>query len=788
MGPFDPDRFDPLVAAAATLRTALHADAVARDKAGGAPIAQLHRLREAGLPAAQIPVAYGGQGASWRSVLRAVRELAKTDGSLARRYGEHHVALHALVARGTPAQRDRLLHASARGQWLWGHAAGTAQTMASARPEADGWVLDGVLPTASGAQAADRLLIEWQDTAGRRFFASIPADREGLGIEDDRDGIGQRQSGRGPVRLQGLRVSDDEVLGAPDAPSTPLTPLTPLTPFLSLDTLLRQSVQLNVALGSAQGALLEARDYTNSSSRPWIHSGVEKHTDDPWVQRQYGELAIRTFAATELAERAVDRLDAAYAQGPALSEAQHREAAAAIAAANLHAGETALAVSSEIFEVMGARSATTANGFDRFWRNTRTHTLQDRAEHSQQALGRWLLDQEAPLFEPDTRNPFVARAVELRDLFAQDAIERDQAGGRPVEQIRLLKQHRLLALLLPREHGGEGEPWSTTLRITRTFAQVDGSLGHLFGYHGSSLLSPRLRQEPEKARELWRRSTEGHWFWGNTANSFSKSLFGRREGEWFVLDGFRPFTSGSHVADFLAIAWEDPENGDRRFAAIPADREGLVIENDWDGIGQRQTGSGRVTYRGVRVHESEVLGAPAPLNPTGAPAEPCRTLTPLQQQSVLLNVFVGTAQGALRAAREHTRRHADTAHPADDPGIQRQYGALYVKTLAATALADRALRALDEAVAQDEALTAVQRGEAAVAIAAANVLAGEAALAVTSEIFELLGPSSATRSHGLDRFWRNARIHTLHNPAEYKTRNVGRWFVSGEPPTPGTFQ
>jgi len=402
---------------------------------------------------------------------------------------------------------------------------------------------------------------------------------------------------------------------------------------------------------------------------------------------------------------------------------------------------------------------------------------------------------EAPaLFEPDTRNPFVARAAALRDLFARDAVERDQAGGRPVEQIRLLKEHRLLALLLPREHGGEGEPWSTALRITRTLAQVDGSLGHLFGYHYSSLLGPRLRQAPEQAAALWRSSVQGNWFWGNTANSFSRSLFGRREGEWFVLDGFRPFTSGSHVADFLAIAWEDAGTGERRFAAIPADREGIVIEDDWDGIGQRQTGSGRVSYHAVRVHQDEVLGDPVPLDPTAGPAQPWRSVTPLQQQSVLLNVFVGSAQGALRAARDYTRQHArpwihsGVARHTDDPWIQRQYGELWVKTQAATALADRALRALDFVAARGEALTAQERGEAAVAIAAANALAGDVALEVTSEIFEVMGARSAVRPLGFDRFWRNVRIHTLHNPAEYKVRNVGRHFLLGEAPAPGTFQ
>ena len=398
------------------------------------------------------------------------------------------------------------------------------------------------------------------------------------------------------------------------------------------------------------------------------------------------------------------------------------------------------------------------------------------------------------LFTPDTSNPFIARAVTLRDRFAEDAIARDRAGGRPTDQVALLRENDLLALLLPRSHGGQGETWSTVLRIVRLFAQVDGSLGHLYGYHYGSLLSPRLRNAPAQTDALWRRSVEGRWFWGNNSNSFSKSLFGRREGEHFVLDGFRPFTSGSHVADFLAVAWEDAQTGERRFAAIPADREGIVIEDDWDGIGQRQTGSGRVSYHGVHIHQDEVLGEPIALDPLAAPAEPWRSVTGLQQQSVLLNVFIGTAQGALLAARDYTVNqsrpwlHSGVARHVDDPWVQRQYGELLVKTRAATALADRALVAIDHVFARGDALTAEERGDAAIRIAAANVLAGEVALQVSSEIFEVTGARSAVRKHGFDRFWRNARIHTLHNPAEYKTRNVGSWALGEGYPQPGTYQ
>lgn len=391
-------------------------------------------------------------------------------------------------------------------------------------------------------------------------------------------------------------------------------------------------------------------------------------------------------------------------------------------------------------------------------------------------------------FDLDVTNPYFAKAVALREAFARDAVDRDKAGGKPLEQLRLLKESGLLTILIPREHGGAGEPWSTALKIGREFAKVDGSLGHLFGYHFSSVHAGFLRGTPEQAADIYRRSAAGNWFWGNTANSFSKSLFGRREGDGYILNGFRPFTSGSHIADYLQIAWEDHTTNERSFAAIPTSREGLRIEDDWDGIGQRQTGSGRVTYTNVRVHRDEVFAFKADQ------VKPYQTLTPFQQQSVLLNVFVGSAQGALLAARDYTRDksrpwvHSGVERHIDDPWIKRVYGDLYTRTLAATQLADQAAQALDDVWARGRDLTEAERGAAAIKIAAANVFAGQVALDVTSQIFEVMGARSATTANGFDRFWRNVRIHTLHNPAEYKTRNVGHWFLTGDHPEPATFQ
>jgi len=384
---FNSDSSDPFVAKAIELRQAFHQDAVQRDKLGGRPTEQIRVLKQSGLPSAQIPVQYGGKGASWLSILRVVREFARTDGSLAHLFGYHHLPLNLVLFRGSNAQKDHLLRASAAGNLIWGNSGNAMSKTSSGRQIDKGWLVNGKRPFSSGSHIADYIQISFETAEGDRLTAAVPADRDGIVIEDDWDGIGQRQTGSGTVSFHDLEIEDDELISSPAIP---------LTPYTSLTSLLQQSVLLNVFVGSAQGALEEGSAYTTTSSRPWIYSGVENHTDDPWIKRQYGDLYIRTLAATELADKAARSLDAAFNQGPGLTREDRGLAAIDIATANIYAGEVGLAVSSEIFEVMGARSATTANGFDRFWRNVRTHALHTAAEYKKRTVGTWLLTGELP--------------------------------------------------------------------------------------------------------------------------------------------------------------------------------------------------------------------------------------------------------------------------------------------------------------------------------------------------------------------------------------------------------
>ncbi|WP_233238763.1 acyl-CoA dehydrogenase family protein [Bordetella sp. LUAb4] len=380
--PFPPAGDDALLARAVALRPLLQADAVQRDKAGGRPVAQIALLKQQQLNAAAIAPRYGGDGASWVSILRVVRELARSDGSLAHLYGYQHLPLHTVLAKGTEEQQERWFSQAARDQWLWSNSGNSMSKTSKAKRVAGGWIVEGFRPFSSGSHVADVIHIAWEDAAGARLSGLIPADRAGIVIEDDWDGIGQTQTGSGTVSFHGVRVRDDEVLS--DGTS-------PLSPFESVVSLLQQSVLANVFIGSAQGALDEAREYTVTQSRPWIHAGVARHIDDPWIQRSYGDLYIRTLAAAELAEDAAAHLDRAYALGRALDAETRGRVSIDLAAANVYAGETALDVTEKIFELMGARSATRARGYDRFWRNVRTHTLHNPAEYKKRTIGAWLL-------------------------------------------------------------------------------------------------------------------------------------------------------------------------------------------------------------------------------------------------------------------------------------------------------------------------------------------------------------------------------------------------------------
>ncbi|CAO3424745.1 Acyl-CoA dehydrogenase; probable dibenzothiophene desulfurization enzyme [Azospirillum doebereinerae] len=388
-----------------------------------------------------------------------------------------------------------------------------------------------------------------------------------------------------------------------------------------------------------------------------------------------------------------------------------------------------------------------------------------------------------PLSDPAHRAALSALARTL----AATAVERDRAGGTAKAERDAIRRSGLLGLAVPTDHGGAGERWPAILGAVRELARVDSSLAHLFAFQHLMVASVLLYGNPAQREALLTATAREPLFWGNALNPLDRrtALTPRADGGW-ILDGTKSFCSGARDSDRLLVSADDP-SGTLRVLALPTARAGIAVLDDWDNMGQRQTDSGTVTFTGVAVDADDVLGPPGPFG------DPASSLRPCLAQSILASLYLGIAEGALAAARDFTLtesrpwRASGAAAAAEDPYVLRHYGDFHVAIAGAEALGDRALDRLQAAWERGRALTPGERGEAAVAIATFKAAGSRAALDVTSRLFEVTGARATASRHGFDRFWRNARTHSLHDPLDYKLKELGAWTLTGALPEPGFY-
>ena len=395
------------------------------------------------------------------------------------------------------------------------------------------------------------------------------------------------------------------------------------------------------------------------------------------------------------------------------------------------------------------------------------------------AGGRWTTT-------PTTPEEWIDRARDVATILAEDAVALDRGTEPPHVEVALLKDSGLATVLGPVEFGGGGQSWETAYRLIREVATADGSIGQLYGYHLLWFWAARLVGTPEQIAAVEQAATENRWFFGGAVNPRDNDVEITDEGDTLVYHGAKTFSTGSRISDVTVLEGVLAGTDTHIFAIVPSDSEGLTFHDDWDNIGQRRTESGSVTIDHVRTEWSSAAGfvdkvfQPRVYNTLNVPII----------QLVFVNFYLGIARGALDSAAEYTRTttrawlHSTVDNALDEPYIIDLYGDYTAKLWAAEALAD-AVAAEQQRLHDDaDAVTETQRGEHEVRVAAAKARATEVALEITAGIFEALGARATASSHGFDRFWRNVRTHTLHDPVFYKRREVGRHVLTGELPTP----
>ncbi|WP_322060811.1 acyl-CoA dehydrogenase family protein [Paraburkholderia sp. J63] len=378
----------------------------------------------------------------------------------------------------------------------------------------------------------------------------------------------------------------------------------------------------------------------------------------------------------------------------------------------------------------------------------------------------------------------------LIETLRESAARRDLAGGHAGAEKQRIADAGLLALAVPREFGGAfggafgegGLRWGALYETIRAIARVDSALAHLLGFQYLQIASVDLWGNAAQRANWLQGTVEYRWWWGNAVNPLDTRLVAQpdKAGGW-RLHGKKGFCSGTWGSQMMTVSAHDPATGKPVFAVVPTTREGITVHDDWDPIGQRQTDSGTVSFDAVEVRASEVLNRPE---------TPRASLRTLVSQLVLTNLFVGLAEGALDEARAYVLAHgrpwvnAGVQRAAEDPYLQQRFGEMRIQALSAAVLADRAASILDAAWEAGDDLDAAARAEVSLAISEAKIVAHRAALYAGEQLFDACGARATNAALALDRFWRNARVHTLHDPLDYRVRDVGRHALTQELPEP----
>jgi SfnB family sulfur acquisition oxidoreductase len=377
----------------------------------------------------------------------------------------------------------------------------------------------------------------------------------------------------------------------------------------------------------------------------------------------------------------------------------------------------------------------------------------------------------------------IATAQHLASRFAADAARRDRDRSLPHEELDAASNAGLWAMTVPEAYGGAQVSYVTVGRVFAILAAADPSIAQIQQNHNSAVFW------------LWKTGTEqqrafflGEILRGARFGNANVDVGGRRpagsamtiaaDDGGFRLSGRKIYSTGALFADYVSTIGQDAQ-GRRVVAIVPTGHPGMKIVDDWESFGQKTTASGTVIFDNVWVPALNVL----PIY---------RSYEEWPQNAISQISHVGIDAGIARGAIDATiafirQRDADsapsTAALGADPYVIYQLGELKTRLHAAEAMMDRAGHAIDDCLAAPSEDTIA---EASIAVAEAKALTTEIAIEASNKLFELAGTRSTHPSFNLDRYWRNARVHTLHDAARWKYAAVGNFYLNGErPPTSG---
>jgi len=373
-----------------------------------------------------------------------------------------------------------------------------------------------------------------------------------------------------------------------------------------------------------------------------------------------------------------------------------------------------------------------------------------------------------------------ARTLAAR--FREGAAERDRDRRLPWAELDESLASGLWGITIPHEYGGAFVRQRVVAEVFRILASGDSSLAQIPQNHIEIVDLIRQTGSDAQKRLIFGRVLSGarlgnafSEYKGKNVEDFQTRI--RRHRDGYVVKGEKFYATGAlfaHLVPIIAISEDDG----RVYAAIAErDAPGLTVIDNWDGFGQRTTASGTVKIENVFVPADYVLPAYIAYdNPS-----PAGTQSQVLHAAIDLGIAEAAIEKTIGLVRNHARPWIDAHqdHAWQDPYTIAAIGDLKLRFNAAVEVLAEAADVTDEAIAAPDVQSI---GRAKIAVAEAKVLTTEIAILATNKLFELGGTRSTLAQHNLDRLWRDARTHTLHDPVRWKYSIIGQYYLTGKEP------
>jgi SfnB family sulfur acquisition oxidoreductase len=367
----------------------------------------------------------------------------------------------------------------------------------------------------------------------------------------------------------------------------------------------------------------------------------------------------------------------------------------------------------------------------------------------------------------------------LVEKIAASASDRDVSRTLPINEMNTLSQSGLLGITIPKEFGGADVKARTLVEVVIRLSAADPSIGQIPQTHFYSLECFRLLGNVQQQKTFFAEVLKGKRI-GNavaetgtaTSSASHRRTLLSKTASGIRINGEKAYCTGALLCDWLAVFVKD-EEGFQHMAYVPKESAGITLRNDWNAIGQRTTASGTAIFENVPVSNGDILPFQSLFD----------TPTRLGPYSQLYHtaIQIGIADAALMdfktfvtsRSRPWIDSEAETA--AKDTLLLADYGMLMTDLHAAKVLIMEAADTVDN-IRKNPGVQAL--ADASVAVAVAKTMATELCLSASSKLIEHAGSQASLAHYNLDRHWRNARTHTLHDPVRWKYVAIGNFYLN----------